>query len=78
MNSIPILAHSITIINMLYLIRLSKTVIYYYSEYDIGLNVLDLISTIVIIGFTIYYRRWMNLTAIEVDNSVVTISDYSI
>ncbi|CAD8062591.1 unnamed protein product [Paramecium sonneborni] len=48
------------------------------NEYDIGLNVLDLISTIVIIGFTIYYRRWMNLTAIEVDNSVVTISDYSI
>ncbi|CAD8068986.1 unnamed protein product [Paramecium sonneborni] len=48
------------------------------NEQDITLNVLDLISTIVIIGFTIYYRRWMNLTAIEVDNSIVTISDYSI
>ncbi|CAD8109214.1 unnamed protein product [Paramecium primaurelia] len=48
------------------------------EQYDIGLNVLDLISTIIIIGFTIYYRRWMNLTALEVDNAVITISDFSI
>lgn len=52
--------------------------IYNENREDIILNILDLISTVVLIGCTVYYRKWMNLTALEIDNAITTISDYSI